>query len=320
MHPGRDGRAVRALDERADRQQLDHAAHLPGRGDVARGDLGDALAVDVGGGDPGVERQAGQDRCLGGGVEPLDVGGRVGLGVPERLGLLQRLGEAGAGGVHLVEDEVGGAVDDAEHPGDLVAGERLAQRSQDRDRTGDGGLVVEVAVRRRLGRGEQGRAVLGEQRLVGADDRGPDPSAARISVRAGSMPPITSTTTSTSVAGHQRLGVGGEQLGGQVGVALEAQAAYGDADELDRGADPGGQVVGLLVDQAGHLGTHDPAAQQGYADRALVRLLSTHRGQSSIRAPGPTSSLNRSSTVSRRSTTLVAPSLTATTGGRRAWL
>ena len=63
---------------------------------VGGGDLGDALAVDVGGGDPGVERERGQDRGLGGGVEALDVGGRVGLGVPELLGLLERLGEAGA--------------------------------------------------------------------------------------------------------------------------------------------------------------------------------------------------------------------------------
>ena len=127
--------------------------------------------MDVGGGDPGVEGQRGQDRGLGGGVEALDVGGRVGLGVPELLGLLERLGEAGAGGVHLVEDEVGGAVDDAEHPGDLVAGERLAQRAQDRDRAGDGGLVVEVAAGL-LGGLEEGRAVLGEQRLVGGDHRG----------------------------------------------------------------------------------------------------------------------------------------------------
>ena len=52
---------------------------------------------------------------LGGRVEALDVGGRVGLGVAERCRLLQRLGEAGAGGVHPVQDEVGGAVDDAEH-------------------------------------------------------------------------------------------------------------------------------------------------------------------------------------------------------------
>ena len=148
--------AVGPVAQLADREQLDDAAHLARRRDVGRGDLGDALAVDVGGGDPGVEGEAGQDRGLGRGVEALDVGGRVGLGVAERLGLLERLGEAGAGGVHLVEDEVGGAVDDAEHPAHPVAGERLAQRAQDRDRAGDGGLEVEVAAGL-LGRREQRR-------------------------------------------------------------------------------------------------------------------------------------------------------------------
>ena len=118
-----------------------------------------------------MEGQAGQDRGLGGGVEALDVGGRVGLGVAELLGLLERLGEAGAGGVHLVEDEVGGAVDDAQHAGHLVTGQRLAQRPQDRDRAGDGGLVVEVALGLRRGL-EERRPVLGQQRLVGGDDAG----------------------------------------------------------------------------------------------------------------------------------------------------
>ena len=73
----------------ADRQQLDRAAQRPGRREVGRGDLGDALAVDVVGGDAGVERDRGQDRGLGRGVIALDVGGRVGLGIAERAGIGQ---------------------------------------------------------------------------------------------------------------------------------------------------------------------------------------------------------------------------------------
>ena len=171
VHPRGDGRAVGSVLQCADREQLDDAAHLGGRGDVAGGDLGDALAVHVGCRHPGVEGQAREDRGLGRCVEALDVRGRVGLGVPELLGLLEGLVEARAGGVHPVEDEVGGAVDDAEHAGDLVAGEGLAQRSHDRDGAGDGGLVVEVATGL-LGGGEHRAAVLGEQRLVGGDHAG----------------------------------------------------------------------------------------------------------------------------------------------------
>src|SRR5205823_9108460 len=130
---------------------------------------GDAFAVHVAGAYPGVERQRREDRRLRRGVEALDVGGRVGFGVPERGRLLQRLGEPGAGGVHRGQDVVGGAVDDAGDPDDPVAVQRLAQRPQQRDGTRDGGLEVQVGVAVR-GRVVQGTAVLGEQRLVRGDD------------------------------------------------------------------------------------------------------------------------------------------------------
>ena len=164
VYPHRDA-AVAAL---ADRQQLDHVAQRARAGDVRRGNPGDPLPVHVGGVDPGVERQAGQDRGLGGGVEPLHVGGRVRLGITKCLRLLQGVGEPGPGGVHLVEDVVGGAVDDAEHPVHRVPGQRLAQRPQQRDRPGHGRLVVQVGpggARRVV----QRHAVLGEQRLVRGD-------------------------------------------------------------------------------------------------------------------------------------------------------
>ena len=62
--------------------------------DVGGADLGDALAVDLVARDAGVEGQRREDGGLGGGVEALDVGGRVGLGVAQGLGLLDGLGEA----------------------------------------------------------------------------------------------------------------------------------------------------------------------------------------------------------------------------------
>ena len=112
----------------------------------------------------------------------------------EGLRLLDGLGEPGAGGVHLVEHVVGGAVDDAEDLAHVVARQRLADRAQDRDRAGDGGLVVEVDPEP-VGRGIQVGAVLGEQRLVGAL-QAPCSIALRIRLRAGSMPPMTSMTMS----------------------------------------------------------------------------------------------------------------------------
>src|SRR3546814_8741627 len=95
----------------ADGEQLDDRAHVARARDVGGRHLGDALAVDIGRGDRRVEGDAGQDGGLGGGVETYDVGGRVGFGVAERLGLLERVGASAAGRVHAVEDVVSGAVD-----------------------------------------------------------------------------------------------------------------------------------------------------------------------------------------------------------------
>ncbi len=106
-----------------------------------------------------------------GGVEALDVGGGVGLGVPEGLRLLERFRVGRPAGVHPVENEVRGPVDDSEHPSDPVADEGLAQRADERHRPGHRGLEVEVDAVFLRGR-EQGLGVLCEQCFVRGDDAG----------------------------------------------------------------------------------------------------------------------------------------------------
>ncbi len=198
-----------------------------------------------------MEGDPGEDGGLGGGVEALDVGGGVGLGVPERGGLVQRLLVPGAGGVHLVEDEVGGAVDDAEHAVDLVAGEGLAQRADQRDGTGDGGLVVEVPAVD-LGGGVQGGAVLGEERLVGGDDRGAVLEGGG-DEGAGGLDAADHLDHHVDVAAFdERGGVGGDQ-GGVDALPDAVRAADGDPGQFDRGADPRGEVGGVRRHDARHL-------------------------------------------------------------------
>src|SRR5690606_41598626 len=63
---------------------------------ICRGHLADPLAVHLPRGHPGVERQLGEDPGLRGRVVAVDVGGRVGLGVAECGGLVERVGEARA--------------------------------------------------------------------------------------------------------------------------------------------------------------------------------------------------------------------------------
>ena len=225
---------------------------FPGAGDIRGGDAGDALPVHVGRGDPGVEGQPGQDGRLGRGVEALDVRGGVGLGVAQRLGFLQRVREPGARGVHPVQDVVGGAVDDAQDPVHLVAGQRLAQRPQQRDSPGHRGLVVEVDPVL-PGRLVQGGAILGEQCLVGRDHglaglhRGEQERADRLDA-ADHLDHDVHVRP-----GDQLHGVPGEQRGIDRHGPGPARAPHRDPGHLQPGADPGGQVVGLLREQAVHL-------------------------------------------------------------------
>ena len=151
VHPHADLAGVGLL---GDGEELDDVAHAPGEGDVDLGDAGDALVVDVAGGDGGAERDAGDDGGLGAGVVALDVGGGVGLGEAERLRLGERVGVRRARLGHAGEDVVGGAVDDAHHPGDALPHERLAERPDDRDAAGHGRLEQQVDARS-LGRLEQ---------------------------------------------------------------------------------------------------------------------------------------------------------------------
>ena len=124
--------------------------------------VADALAVDQLERHGGVEGEAGQDRGLLRRVVALDVGGRVGLRVAELGGGGQRLLEGVALAIHPVEDVVRRAVDDAEDAVHPVAGQRVAQRTDDRDRAADRRLVVQLGAdllgRRRTARDRAWRA------------------------------------------------------------------------------------------------------------------------------------------------------------------
>ena len=101
---------VRAADEAHDHLEL--ARRL----DVELGDRLDPGVGDVGELDARVKGDGRENRHLGRGVGAVHVVGRVGLGEPAALRLGERLAVRGAA-LHLGEDEVGRAVDDAEDRG-----------------------------------------------------------------------------------------------------------------------------------------------------------------------------------------------------------
>ena len=93
-----------------------------------------------------------------------------GLGVSQALGLAQGLVVGGTRLGHLGEDVVGGAVDDAHHPLDRLAHQRLPQGSDEGHRPAHRRLEQQVDAGR-VGGGEQLGPVVGQQFLVGRDHR-----------------------------------------------------------------------------------------------------------------------------------------------------
>ncbi len=283
VHAHRD--AVRVL--LGDREQLDDVSELAGRGHVRVGQLADSLAVDVTGDDPGAERDRGDDRGLGCGVEALDVGGRVALREAERLRLGERVAERGALLGHTGEDVVGRAVDDPHDPVDPVARERFAQRAHERDPARDRRLEEQVDSRG-LGRLEELLAEVGEQLLVRGDHGLPDCQRLDDEL-AGRLDPADDLDDDVDVlVVDDRVGVVGEDARGQRDVALARQVPHRDAVDLQPHPGAGLDRVAVVRDQAHQRGAHVPAAEQPDPyDVFSHRYPNPLPAQSDPAAPGP---------------------------------
>ena len=138
-------------------------------GDVLGADGTDTLLVHIVGGNAGAKADGGEDRRLAGGVEAVDVGGRVGLGVALGLGVGEHVGVIGALGVHARQDVVGGAVENAGDGQDLVAHQVVLERAHDGDAAAAAGLALNLhaACARLLG---ERLDMTAQQGLVGRDD------------------------------------------------------------------------------------------------------------------------------------------------------
>ena len=98
----------------------------------------------------------------------FDVEGRVGFGVTEFLCLLEYVGKRQTLLAHFGQDEVGGAVDDAGDPFDVVGGQAFTQRLDDRDAAGHGRFKGHDHALG-AGAGKDFVTVFGQQFLVGGD-------------------------------------------------------------------------------------------------------------------------------------------------------
>ena len=169
------------------------------------GDAGLAVAArarrppaDVAGIEPLPERQPREDHELVDRIVALDVAARIGLGVAQLLRVLEDLVVRPAVLGHRGQDVVRRAVDDAAHPADLVRGEvrgdacrAPGSHRRRRPRTGARAPVWRAAA-------SSSGPWCAMTCLLAVTTALPARSAATISVRAGSSPPMTSTITSIS--------------------------------------------------------------------------------------------------------------------------
>jgi hypothetical protein len=246
---------------------------VAGEGDVGRGDARDALVVDVAGHDPRPEGDHGDDGGLGPGVEALHVGGGVALGVAQALGLGQRLLVRGAVLGHAGQDEIGGAVDDAGDPGDALAGQRLAQRPDQRDGARHRRFEQDVDAGG-VGHVEDLGADVGQQLLVGADD-----GLARLEgvegEGAGGLDAADHLHDHVDgrVVDHG-AGVVGDDAFSQLDRAGLGHIAHRHPGHLEAQAGAGVDVVAPLVDQLDQRRAHVAAAQD-----TDVHVRVVHEGQ-----------------------------------------
>ncbi len=199
------------------------------------------------------------------GVHALNVEGRVGLGIAQRLRFGQHVGEIPSLLPHLGQNEVAGAVDDARDPLHRVAGQTLADGLDDGDAAGHGRLEGDHQALL-AGLGEDFVAMLGDQGLVGGDDvlaivQRRQHQFAR---RAEAADEFDDDVDGGIVDDFK--GIGGEPDAFGIADAGAVQVQAGGGDDLDRASGTAGDFPGVALEHADSAAAHGPNAQQADLD------------------------------------------------------
>ena len=120
--------------------------------------------------DRGAKGKAREDRQLVRGVDAVNVKARISLGIAKRLRFTEHIGKIAAFAFHRRENIVAGAVEDPEHPRNLVRGSTFAQAFDHGNATGDRGFVFERDILRLCQFGKL-KAMVRNHRLVGSYER-----------------------------------------------------------------------------------------------------------------------------------------------------
>lgn len=213
-------------------QQLHHIAKPIGELDIGGPYAGDPLTEHIVAGDVVAESDPGQDGRLGRRIVSLDVGRRIALCQPQRLGFGQHRVVVRSILSHLGEDVVGGAVHNAGDPVDAFAGQRFPEGPDQRYSPGDGSLIEKVD-RPFPGQGPKGDPVgRCQEGLVGGDHRLPcfesraDQSAGRLQASHELDDDVDRRV------GDQGLRVVGEKVDRDVSIHGPRQVGDSDAAEF----------------------------------------------------------------------------------------
>ncbi len=351
-HRGLDAHVHAPAGTLGNRQQLDLVAGLTCIGDVAGSDRLDAFGRHIGERHAGVERDRGQDRDLGRGVETVHIGGGIRFGESALLRFRQRARVVETVLGHPREHVVGGSVDDAVDRLDLVAHEAVLERVDDRYAAAHarleqdvdtllGGSIHHLAAvcgHERLVRGDHGLA--GAERVKDhlachartadefhddVDPRVPD-DVCRLGGEAVRPQPELRCARGVAVGALHERDVHAGARTELPGVALEdLHDAAADCPQADQADVDGAHESSASLEYAVIVAESRPPMAPDTSDTApttrqmcSIALLMPmpERSRRAGCAPQPSSVRRRSSYVSRRTAQRHCPSRTNTTPGR----
>jgi hypothetical protein len=203
------------------------------------------------------------------GIDAVDVEAGIGLGIAQRLRLVQHFAEVAAGGFHRRQDVIAGAVEHAVDVMDHVGGSPFAQPLDDRNAARDRRFILQGGAGC-FGGGGEFDAMVREHRLVGGHQRLAPAQRRACERERGAIGSADQFDHGIHiVARGEGGGIVDPVEARQVDAAIARAIARGDGDDLD--SPPGATLdqIGILRQQLNH--TAADGTQSGQRDAQLFR-------------------------------------------------
>jgi hypothetical protein len=238
-------------DAARDAEQLNAIAELAREADIIERDVLDTFHQHVLEIRRRAEGEARQDRELVRRVAAADIERRISFGKTEILRFLQHLFEGTLRLLHVGEDIVASAVENAAHRNDTVRDQAFAKCFHDGDATGRRGLEFQCEAAIFGDRGEA-RTVVGEECLVGGDDMLPRHERCFDKRECHAFAAADQLDDDIRVRLHQRDGIGDPRKSGYVSSAFLLAVAGRHGDDLELALGTLGQIAAARMQRLQH--------------------------------------------------------------------